>query len=106
MTNDVFNDVLDLINTNNLSDGYTLVKVNHWYSSIALFLGQYWGILDKYLKHYIGLYKLKKYWKKEELVEQYKKPMNSKYQLRFKDLIVNLILAWFNWYCIDRLFNN
>lgn len=29
MTNDVFNDVLDLINTNNLSDGYTLVKVNH-----------------------------------------------------------------------------
>lgn len=28
MANDVFNDILDLINTNNLSDGYTLVKVN------------------------------------------------------------------------------
>ena len=69
MANDVFNDILDLINTNNLSDGYTLVKVNPWHSSIALFLGQYWGILDKYLKHYIGLYKLKnrvkKQWKKK-----------------------------------------
>ena len=29
MANDVFNDILDLINTNNLSDGYALVKVNH-----------------------------------------------------------------------------
>lgn len=32
-------------------DGYTLDKVNHLLSSIALFLEKYRGISDKYLKN-------------------------------------------------------
>ena len=70
-------------------DGYTLDKVNHLHSSIALFLGQYRGISDKYLKNYIGLYKLKsrvkEILKKKEIIKQYKIIMNSKCQLRYKD---------------------
>ncbi len=70
-------------------DGYTLDKVNHLLSSIALFLEKYRGISDKYLKNYIGLYKLKsrvkEILKKEAMIKQYRIIMNSKCRLRYKD---------------------
>lgn len=41
-------------------DGYTLNKINDLHSAIQLFLCKYRGISDKYLKNYIGLFKLKR----------------------------------------------
>lgn len=39
-------------------DGYTLDKINNLHSAIELFLHKYRGISDKYLRNYIGLFKL------------------------------------------------
>lgn len=70
-------------------DGYTLDKVNHLHSSIDLFLYKYRGISDKYLKNYIGLYKIKdrfpNFYKKAVLLKAVKLIFNSLCELKFKD---------------------
>ena len=70
-------------------DGYTLDKVNRLHSSIELFLHGYRGISDKYLKNYIGLYKMKdqnkNYYDKTTFKGIYKKIMNSMCELRYSD---------------------
>ena len=70
-------------------DGYTLDKVNRLHSSIELFLHGYRGISDKYLKNYIGLYKMKdqnkNYYNKTTFKGIYKKIMNSMCELRYSD---------------------
>ena len=70
-------------------DGYTLDRINQLHSSIELFLHKYRGISDKYLKNYIGLYKIKdrnrKYYEKTNFKELYKRIMNSICTLRFED---------------------
>ncbi|MEG0684662.1 MAG: hypothetical protein RR428_06350, partial [Coprobacillus sp.] len=70
-------------------DGYTLDKVNQLHSSIELFLHSYRGISDKYLRHYIGLYKIKdrnkQFYKKQIFKILFKKILNSLCALRYKD---------------------
>lgn len=70
-------------------DGYTLQKINLLHSSIELFLHQYRGVSDKYLRNYIGLYKFKDRTKnihmREVFFEIFKKILNSSCQLKYKD---------------------
>lgn len=70
-------------------DGYTLNKVNLLHSAIELFLHKYRGIADKYLRNYIGLYKLKdryqKYYQRDVFRELFKRIVNSSCELRFED---------------------
>ncbi len=70
-------------------DGYTLDRINQLHSSIELFLHRYRGISDKYLKNYIGLYKMKdqneKYYNKTIFMKLFKKIINSICELRFAD---------------------
>lgn len=41
-------------------DGYTLSKVNGLHSAIKFFLRNYRGVADKYLKHYIAIFKYRR----------------------------------------------
>lgn len=70
-------------------DGYTLDKVNHLHSAIDLFLYKYRGISDKYLKNYIGLFKLKdqyqKYYRKDIFLRLVTMIFNSLCELKFND---------------------
>ncbi|MEG0591793.1 MAG: IS1595 family transposase [Coprobacillus sp.] len=70
-------------------DGYTLDKVNQLHSSIELFLHSYRGVSDKYLRNYIGLYKIKdrykKYYKKQVFKILFKRIINSLCILKYKD---------------------
>lgn len=70
-------------------DGYTLRKVNLLHSAIELFLHKYRGVSDKYLRNYIGLFKMKdrnkKMTDKHVFYSIYKQVMNSSCELRFED---------------------
>ena len=82
MANDVFNDILDLINTNNLSDDDLTITIQQLHDFLIN------PIYDSKVKE-----ELNQSFKISSCPHCGKKLMNSKYQLRFKDLIVNLILA-------------
>lgn len=69
-------------------DGYTLTEINHLHSSIQIFLDSFRGISDKYLIHYVSLYKYrdqhKRYYNKEILITLYKSIVNHACTLRYK----------------------
>ena len=71
-------------------DGYTLKKINLVHSSIELFLHSYRGISDKYIRNYIGLYKIKdkyhsKYHIKSIFYMIFKSIINSICELKYED---------------------
>lgn len=69
-------------------DGYTLEKINHLHSSIQGFLDSFKGISDKYLIHYVALYKYKdqnkKYYNKNILIQIFATVVNRSCAIRFK----------------------
>ena len=71
-------------------DGYTLQKINLIHSSIELFLHSYRGISDKYIRNYIGLYKIKdkysaKYHIKSIFYMIFKRIINNICELKYEN---------------------
>lgn len=79
-------------------DGYTLNKINLLHSSIELFLHKYRGISDKYLRNYIGLYKIMdkypRYYKNDVINELFRLLVNSLCTLKFDDFNNELLYSW------------
>ena len=71
-------------------EGYTLQKINLIHSSIELFLHSYRGISDKYIRNYIGLYKIKdkysaKYHIKSIFYMIFKRIINNICELKYEN---------------------
>lgn len=81
-------------------DGYTLEKVNLLHSSIELFMHKYRGISDKYMRNYIGMFKLKEnypqYYSKNIINMLFRKIANSLCDLKYKDMKGEFLFSMIN----------